>query len=108
LTRIRFSLLNLLNTDTLLVLFNAALANLVCFGLRTLRTVLTFARCCSVTISPFLGTLQILSRSGVSFANASLLIHSKSFQSSTKVLDPDANPSLFQSTLAIIIKVRII
>jgi hypothetical protein len=33
-------------------------------------------------------------------------MHSKSFQSSTKVLDPAANPTLFQSTLAIIIKVR--
>jgi hypothetical protein len=29
----------------------------------------------------------------------------QSFQSSTKVLDPATNPSLFQSTLAIIIKV---
>ena len=29
----------------------------------------------------------------------------QSFQSSAKVLDPQANPSLFQSTLAIIIKV---
>ena len=36
-----------------------------------------------------------------------LLTHSKSFQSSSRVLDPVANPTLFQSTLAIIIKVRI-
>ena len=36
-----------------------------------------------------------------------LLTHSQSFQSSTKVLDPAANPTLFQSTLAIIIKVCI-
>ncbi|KAG8850196.1 hypothetical protein FRB91_009284 [Serendipita sp. 411] len=38
----------------------------------------------------------------VSRALASLF---KSFQSSAKVLDPDANPSLFQSTLAIVIRV---
>ena len=42
----------------------------------------------------------------VSYINAILLTHSKSFQSSTKVLDPALNPTLFQSTLAIIIKVR--
>jgi len=65
------------------------------------------ARCCSVTISPSLETLRALLRSGVRSINGLLLTHSKSFQSSTKVLDPAANPTLFQSTLAIIIKVRI-
>lgn len=59
--------------DTLLVLFNTAISNLVIF-----RT--NFALSRDIT-----GLFQ-------------------SFQSSSSVLDPAANPSLFQSTLAIVIK----
>jgi len=59
--------------DTLLVLFNTALSNLVLF-----RNNFAFGRDIS-------GLFQ-------------------SFQSSASVLDPEANPSLFQSTLVIIIK----
>ncbi|KAI0290685.1 hypothetical protein BC826DRAFT_1176746, partial [Russula brevipes] len=59
--------------DTLLVLFNAAISNLVLF-----RNNFAFGRDIS-------GLFQ-------------------SFQSSASVLDPAANPSLFQSTLVIIIK----
>ncbi|KAI5122457.1 hypothetical protein M0805_008768 [Coniferiporia weirii] len=60
--------------DTLLVLFNAAISNLVLFRNN-------FA----------------LSRDITNLF--------QSFQSSSSILDPDANPTLFQSTLAIIIKV---
>ncbi|KAI5122456.1 hypothetical protein M0805_008767 [Coniferiporia weirii] len=59
--------------DTLLVLFNAAISNLVLFRNN-------FA----------------LSRDITNLF--------QSFQSSSSILDPDANPTLFQSTLAIIIK----
>ncbi|EJD00191.1 uncharacterized protein FOMMEDRAFT_112544 [Fomitiporia mediterranea MF3/22] len=59
--------------DTLLVLFNAAISNLVLFRNN-------FA----------------LSRDITNLF--------QSFQSSSSILDPDANPSLFQSTLVIIIK----
>ncbi|KAI0302897.1 hypothetical protein B0F90DRAFT_1935607 [Multifurca ochricompacta] len=62
-----------LQEDTLLVLFNTAISNLVLF-----RNNFAFSRDIS-------GLFQ-------------------SFQSSASVLDPAANPSLFQSTLVIIIK----
>ncbi|KAI9462741.1 hypothetical protein F5148DRAFT_1212347 [Russula earlei] len=62
-----------LQEDTLLVLFNTAISNLVLF-----RNNFAFSRDIS-------GLFQ-------------------SFQSSASVLDPAANPSLFQSTLIIIIK----
>jgi len=62
-----------LQEDTLLVLFNAAISNLVLF-----RNNFAFSRDIS-------GLFQ-------------------SFQSGASVLDPAANPSLFQSTLVIIIK----
>ncbi|KAF8122279.1 hypothetical protein EV363DRAFT_1274846 [Boletus edulis] len=62
--------------DTLLVLFNTAISNLVLFRNN-------FALSRDIT-----GLFQ-------------------SFQSSSTVLDPKANPSLFQSTLVIIIKARL-
>ena len=64
-------------------------------------------RFCFVTILLSLEILRVLSRSGLSYLDTLSLMDPKSFQSSTKVLDPTANPSLFQSTLAIIIKVRV-
>ncbi|KZS89200.1 hypothetical protein SISNIDRAFT_458932 [Sistotremastrum niveocremeum HHB9708] len=63
--------------DTLLVLFNCALSNLVLF-----RNNFALGR-------DIAGAFQ-------------------SFQSSATVLDPAANPSLFQSTLAIIVKAEIV
>jgi hypothetical protein len=75
--------------DTLLVLFNTAISNLVCLH-RSMTT--------SLTSIP-----QVLFRNNFALSRDITGLF-QSFQSSSTVLDPIANPSLFQSTLVIIIK----
>lgn len=79
--------------DTLLVLFNCAISNLVSY--------------CShdIPLHASQPALQVLFRNNFALSRdiAGLF---QSFQSSSSVLDPAANPALFQSTLAIIIKVN--
>jgi len=77
--------------DTFLVLFNTAISNLV-------RIVLY--------IPLHTHTLQVLFRNNFAFSRDIKGLF-QSFQSSCTVLNPAANPSLFQSTLVIIIKVVI-
>jgi len=76
--------------DTLLVLFNTAISNLVCLHRSMTRT--------SLTSIP-----QVLFRNNFALSRDITGLF-QSFQSSSTVLDPIANPSLFQSTLMIIIK----
>ena len=76
--------------DTLLVLFNTAISNLVCVHQSTTRS--------SLTPIP-----QVLFRNNFALSRDITGLF-QSFQSSSTVLDPVANPSLFQSTLVIIIK----
>ena len=81
--------------DTLLVLFNTAISNLVSrCGIHRGRDTdrRRFA-------------LQVLFRNNFALSRDITGLF-QSFQSSSTVLDPKANPSLFQSTLVIIIKVR--
>ena len=77
--------------DTLLVLFNTAISNLVS-GRNAYQGVLTN------------DLSQVLFRNNFALSRDITGLF-QSFQSSSTVLDPKANPSLFQSTLVIIIKV---
>jgi hypothetical protein len=77
--------------DTLLVLFNTAISNLV-------RDV--WVRLLIKLIWP----IKVLFRNNFALSRDITGLF-QSFQSSSTVLDPSANPSLFQSTLVIIIKV---
>lgn len=96
------------STDMLLVLFNAAISNLVRpWDIPALDLVISSLsyRSYFATTSLCLGISPTHSRYIPSEINWPSLTCNQSFQSSTKVLDPATNPSLFQSTLAIIIKV---
>ena len=75
--------------DTFLVLFNTAISNLVSLTLY---------------VAPRIDYLQVLFRNNFVFSRDIKGLF-QSFQSSSTVLNPAANPSLFQSTLVIIIKV---
>ncbi|KAG8831073.1 Vacuolar protein sorting-associated protein 13A [Serendipita sp. 399] len=75
--------------DVLLVLFQCAISNLILFRQHT-------------AISRALSTL--FSVSGAPDPQICFVMPAQSFQHSARILDPDANPSLFQSTLAIIIR----
>jgi hypothetical protein len=77
--------------DTLLVLFNTAISNLV-----RLRGCLVYSR---LNVNP-----QVLFRNNFAMSRSITGLF-QSFQSSSTVLDPAANPTLFRSTLTIIIKV---
>lgn len=77
--------------DTLLVLFNTAISNLVCVHLLMTRE------------KPLTPILQVLFRNNFALSRDITGLF-QSFQSSSTVLDPVANPALFQSTLVIIIK----
>jgi hypothetical protein len=78
--------------DTLLVLFNTAISNLVCnWSMRT-NIILT-------------EPMKVLFRNNFALSRDITGLF-QSFQRSSTVLNPAANPSLFQSTLVIIIKVR--
>ena len=81
--------------DTLLVLFNTAISNLVC--------PIHLCGVCKAVRSPY--NVQVLFRNNFAMSRDITGLF-QSFQSSASVLDPDANPMLFQSTLVIIIKVR--
>ena len=85
--------------DALLVLFNTAISNLVS---RTTRHGPRGGR--DGDQSRFV--LQVLFRNNFAL-NRDITGLFQSFQSSSTVLDSKANPSLFQSTLVIIIKVRL-
>lgn len=78
--------------DTLLVLFNTAISNLVCNWSVKSKIILT---------SP----MKVLFRNNFALSRDITGLF-QSFQRSSTVLNPAANPSLFQSTLVIIIKVR--
>jgi len=78
--------------DMLLVLFNTAISNLVCY----LRLSVEKGQLLRTDRSFSATTLRLVGISVASFDHSS----------SASVLDPAANPSLFQSTLVIIIKVR--
>jgi hypothetical protein len=80
-----------LQEDTLLVLFNTAISNLV--------------RCLYPDLDYRSRSRKVLFRNNFAFSRDIGGLF-QSFQSSASVLDPAANPSLFQSTLVIIIKVR--
>jgi hypothetical protein len=77
--------------DTLLVLFNTAISNLVGIMLQHLSRI---------------HHPQVLFRNNFVFSRDIKGLF-QSFQSSSAVLDPAANPSLFQSKLVVIIKVVI-
>jgi len=77
--------------DTLLVLFNTAISNLV----RESHSVVIFVLLCCV---------EVLFRNNFALSRDITGLF-QSFQSSSSVLDPASNPSLFQSTLVVIIKV---
>jgi hypothetical protein len=79
-----------LQEDTLLVLFNTAISNLV--------------RCLYLDLDYLSQSQKVLFRNNFAFSRDISGLF-QSFQSSASVLDPAANPSLFQSTLVIIIKV---
>ena len=79
-----------LQEDTLLVLFNTAISNLV--------------RCLYPDLDYPSQSQKVLFRNNFAFSRDISGLF-QSFQSSASVLDPAANPSLFQSTLVIIIKV---
>jgi hypothetical protein len=79
--------------DTLLVLFNTAISNLV----NPRRQLLTW-----VYLTDYYN--QVLFRNNFALSRDITGLF-QSFQSSSTVLDPAANPSLFRSTLAVIIKV---
>ena len=80
--------------DTLLVLFNTAISNLVSKSPHLAVTVvhLNFRH------------MQVLFRNNFALSRDITGLF-QSFQSSSSVLDPASNPSLFQSTLVVIIKV---
>ena len=80
--------------DTLLVLFNTALSNLV----------IKFSGS-RITLVMLIRLHQVLFRNNFAMSRdiAGLF---QSFQSSSTILDPAKNPTLFKSTLVIIIKVR--
>jgi hypothetical protein len=80
--------------DTLLVLFNTAISNLV----SEIVTLLILA----IMLRDCLG--QVLFRNNFALGRDITGLF-QSFQSSTSILDPESNPSLFQSTLLVIIKV---
>ena len=80
-----------LQEDTLLVLFNTAISNLV--------------RCLYPDLDYLSQNQKVLFRNNFAFSRDISGLF-QSFQSSASVLDPAANPSLFQSTLVIIIKAR--
>ena len=79
--------------DTLLVLFNTAISNLVSKShLAITAAHLNFRH------------MQVLFRNNFALSRDITGLF-QSFQSSSSVLDPASNPSLFQSTLVVIIKV---
>ena len=80
----------------MLVLFNTAVSNLVSRG-----------GTCGNDADERCFASQVLFRNNFALSRDITGLF-QSFQSSSTVLDPKANPSLFQSTLVIIIKVRIL
>lgn len=80
--------------DTLLVLFNAAISNLVRVHFGANMHTFTYENS------------QVLFRNNFALSRDITNLF-QSFQTSSTVLDPDANPTLFQSTLVVIIKVRL-
>jgi hypothetical protein len=74
----------------LIVLFSTAISNLVSGYI--------------VTVNPFTEGSKVLFRDNFSF-NRDIVELFQSFQSSASILDPAANPTLFQSTLIMIIEV---
>jgi hypothetical protein len=77
--------------DTLLVLFNMAISNLVCDVSIQLRIMLKLP-------------MKVLFHNNFALSRDITGLF-QSFQSNSTVFNPSANPSLFQSTLVIIIKV---
>jgi hypothetical protein len=80
--------------DTLLVLFNTAISNLVSEIVTLLILAIMLSDCLA----------QVLFRNNFALGRDITGLF-QSFQSSTSILDPESNPSLFQSTLLVIIKV---
>lgn len=80
--------------DTLLVLFNTALSNLVSESVKPLILAIMLRDCLT----------QVLFRNNFALGRDITGLF-QSFQSSTSILDPESNPSLFQSRLLVIIKV---
>ena len=80
--------------DTLLVLFNTAISNLV-YPFHHRFTI------------GFMYSFKVLFRNNFALSRDITGLF-QSFQSSSTVLDPAANPSLFRSMLVIIIKVRML
>jgi hypothetical protein len=73
----------------------------------TLQSQISCVECDTVVISLFISLYsQVLFRNNFALSRDISGLF-QSFQSSSSVLDPASNPSLFQSTLVVIIKVRI-